>query len=179
MIAESLLAFLCAVAFVAVFYGPWQSLCTDIARQIVFEQRDKLFDMARAGRLTFSSGEYREIRIGLENIIRFSHDLTLPMAVYLAILFPRVRQTDIADTINSAIKRLHDDQLERDVTRLVATAYASVIIMMICKSAIGLILFPLVFIVGIWAYTVRSIVSRSKPYVLKIGRLIQAESECT
>ena len=53
MIANSFFALAGLTGFLLLFYGPWQSVCTDVARQLMFEQRDKIFDMARGGMINF------------------------------------------------------------------------------------------------------------------------------
>jgi hypothetical protein len=57
------------------FYGPWQSAVTDFARQVVFEERDAVFDMAADAKLAFDSDEYRTIRDAFNSLIRFAHEL--------------------------------------------------------------------------------------------------------
>jgi len=36
-------------ALLIILYGPWQAICTDIARQMLFEKRDAIFDLAQSG----------------------------------------------------------------------------------------------------------------------------------
>ena len=121
--ANAFFSFLCLVSIGVILYGPWQSVCTDAARQLIFEQRDKLFDMALAGRISFNSQEYREIRRGLEVLIRFSHDLTLAKAIYLAIFVPQVWREGRQDPIIASVSRISDEDLRRDVMRLVTKSY--------------------------------------------------------
>jgi hypothetical protein len=177
--ADALLSFLCIAATLLLFYGPWQSLCTDVARQLIFEQRSALFDMARTGRLRFDSPEYREIRQDLERLIRFSHELTLPRVIYLAIMLPMVRQRGLRSPALDAIARLGDKDLERDITRIILKSYTVSIAMMIAKSWIGILLIPAAMVplmVGAAKHRFRA---RTKPYIVRIGSVIQAEAECT
>ena len=81
MIADSLCALVALSGFLVLFYGPWQSVCTDVARQLMFEQRDKIFDMARSGVIEFDSREYRRVRISIEQNIRYAHELTFAKLV--------------------------------------------------------------------------------------------------
>lgn len=183
--ANALLSFLCMVSVGAILYGPWQSVCTDVARQLIFEQRDKLFDMAASGRISFNSREYREIRRGLEVLIRFSHDLTLAKAIYLAITVPKVWRKNRQDPIIMSVNRLIDEDVRRDVMRLVTKSYIILIAMTIAKSIICLIAIPIA-VVGVLAATgLSAIVEWCKPYfvrvwrpyIFKIGNVIQAEAE--
>jgi hypothetical protein len=183
MNADLLLSFLALAALGVLFYGPWQGICTDVARQVVFEQRDKLFDMAMTGRIAFDSKEYIEIRSGLEAIIRFSHDLTFPRAIYLAYMFPKIRERDNADPIISAIQRLDDAQLQTDIRRLVVRAYVTAMAMMVMKSSIGIIVVCLVAIPSIAVSALLKALANNirawlKTYVFEFGRVIQAEAEC-
>jgi hypothetical protein len=178
MNADALWAFLSLIALVLLFYGPWQGICTDIARQIVFEQRDRLFDMANNGRISFASKEYRDIRSGLESLIRFAHDLTLPHAIYLALVLPQVRYERLENSILVAISRVKDESLQRDLLKIVSLAYLAVILMAICKSAIGLLLAPVIIVSAIWAFFVKRKAALCRQYVFKIGRVIQVEAEC-
>lgn len=183
MNANTLLSFLALIALGALFYGPWQSICTDIARQIVFEQRDNLFDMARAGRIEFDSDEYREIRVGLEGLIRFSHDLTFPKAICLLRVVPEVRERNREDPVVAAVLRLDDAHLQKDIMHLVVRSYISVIAMMVMKSMIGIIVMCVIAIPGIVVSPLLKVLTKNvlrwlKTYVFKFGRLIQAEAEC-
>ena len=81
--ANAVISLLALALFVCLFYGPWQAVCTDWARQILFEKRDKLFDMAMAGKLHFASEEYKSIRRMLESMIRFAHHLTWPKLLFI------------------------------------------------------------------------------------------------
>ncbi len=71
--------------FVAVFYGPWQTLCVDWARQRMFEARDKLFNVACEGDIDFASSEYREVRLTIERMIRFCHHLSWPRLLLMQV----------------------------------------------------------------------------------------------
>ena len=46
MYADALLSLLSLTLFLTAFYGPWQAVCTDWGRHVIFENRDKIFDMA-------------------------------------------------------------------------------------------------------------------------------------
>jgi hypothetical protein len=178
MNAGALLAFLSLVALAALFYGPWQSICTDIARQIIFEQRDKLFDIANDGRMEFTSREYREIRTGLEDLIRFSHDLTLARVIYLAVALPQVRHRDLESSLVVAISRVSDSKLTAELWRIVSKAYFAVVLMMLAKSAIGVVMTPFVIAAAVWAKLVKRIAQLCASYLFKMGKIIQVEAEC-
>jgi hypothetical protein len=152
---------LAALALVAcVFYGPWQEVCTAFARQIIFERRDAIFDLARAGRLDFASDEYRTIRQSLEKSIRFAHEMTW---VRCAFLYNALRRRGGAASgkteLQEAIDRINDPATRDEVRRLTSEATAAVVVMMGFKSAILLIgavcVVIAVCVVGVTNSTVR------------------------
>jgi len=164
-------------AFVVLFYGPWQEACTDFARQIVFEQRDKLFDMAREGRMKFDSNEYRTIRISMENMIRFAHELTLPRLIYMS-FFIRNSSDRGHTSILVAVANVKDEHVRNDIVELLNKSYLTLIVMMAFKSLICVALLPIIAITGAVARAFGTISSACKTYVMKTGELIQLEAEC-
>ena len=85
MTTDTFLTFLIILTFLAWFYGPWQEFCTDYARQIMFEQRDKLFDMAHSGDINFESDHYKRHRASLNAAIRFCHEMTMARVIYIVL----------------------------------------------------------------------------------------------
>jgi hypothetical protein len=134
MYADALLSLAAASLLLVVFYGPWQDLCTDWARQIIFESRDCLFDLARSGELSFDSDEYRTIRGSLEGLIRFAHDLTLMRFIILAAVTKGNSKSDLRDTIY----KIKDRATQQKVMALTDRAHNAIWIMLGCKSLIGL-----------------------------------------
>ena len=119
-------------------YGPWQSICTDYARQIIFEKRDSVFDLVESHDWSYDNREYRTIRSGLEILIRFAHDLTLPNLIFLWLFVPFNPREKLQ--LLRAIDRIQDAKLKAEVTRLVAEALMSASLMVILKSPITTIL---------------------------------------
>lgn len=68
----------CIGGVLAIIYGPFQSAIVALLRQRVFEQRDRLFDLAVAGKVDFSSPEYIHMRDEINNILAFSCEATVP-----------------------------------------------------------------------------------------------------
>jgi hypothetical protein len=137
-------------ALLAILYGPWQAICTDIARQIVFEKRDAIFDLAQSGKLSFNSREYGTIRSSLQASIRFAHELTLPrFLVMAAVLFARGSRPEDND-LSRAIKEIADVTTRGQVEGLVRQAHRTLITMMFVKSPVMLLLLlPLLLIVAL------------------------------
>src|SRR5262249_31688305 len=122
-------------------------ICTDFARQIIFEKRDAIFDIADRGDLSFRSREYCTIRSGLEGMIRFAHELTLPSFVFFWMFSMRTVSKNEKPTLQQAIDKIGDDRTKREVRQLVDEASRAAALMMIMKSPITMIsLLPLVLL---------------------------------
>jgi len=129
-------------ALLAIVYGPWQAICTDIARQIVFEKRDAIFDLAQSGKLSFSSREYGTIRSSLQASIRFAHELTLPrFLVMAAVLFARGTRRPEDTDLSRAIREIADPTIRQQVEGLVSQAHRTLIAMMLAKSPMMMLVF--------------------------------------
>jgi hypothetical protein len=126
-------------ALVVLLYGPWQEVCTDIARQIIFEKRDAIFDLAHSGKLSFDSREYSTIRSALQASIRFAHELTLPRFVVMAVVFSVHRSHPEENDLSRAIRRIADPVTRRQVEILIMQAYRALFVMMVAKSPLMLV----------------------------------------
>jgi hypothetical protein len=115
-------------AFLLFFYGPWQSAMTDIARQVVFEERDAVFDMAAEGKLAFDSKEYKVIRDSFNDLIRFAHELT-----WVRLVVHWRGQKEIPD-VQLALERIGDAGVRAEVTRHLRRARYAMFGMMGLKS---------------------------------------------
>jgi hypothetical protein len=135
MCADALLGVGTAALVVGVFYGPWQAICTDWARQIIFESRDELFDMARSGQLDFNSNEYRTIRKSLEGLIRYAHDLTI---IRVAMHGPTFRAHSTSN-LRDAISKMSDVNTRKKVEALSDRAHKAILLMLGFKSILGLV----------------------------------------
>jgi hypothetical protein len=130
-----------------VLYGPWQAICTDFTRQILFEKRDAIFDLAQAGRLSFDSPEYGTIRSSLQSQIRFAHELTLPRFFVLRAAILATGELPPKSDLARAVERIHDPGTRSEVHRLVTQAHPALFVMMCLKSPMMIILLPALLIV--------------------------------
>lgn len=142
MAADGFISLLAMILLICLFYGPWQAVCTDWGRQIIFEKRDRLFDLAANGLLEFSSEEYRTVRAGLEGMIRFAHELTWPRLLFHAMLRGRAGIED-KHLMSEAIAGINDPAVQRQVTELIVEATFGLIYMMLLKS---IIVAPIAFV---------------------------------
>jgi hypothetical protein len=170
MYADVIVAITALALLVYLFYGPWQSVCTDFARQIIFESRDSLFDLAREGKLDFKSQQYRSIRSSLETLIRFAHDVSIP---YMACHFSRKIMDVRENKLEASISSIEDQATKAAVYKLVDKAHKAILVMLIFKSIIA-ILAMLVALVVLAVGPVRRLLGKKINYM---KRFIQNEAE--
>ena len=80
----------------------------DVFRQDMFELRDKLFDFAREGGISFDDPAYRGLRSMCNGYIRFGHRISISSAV----IFSRTLHTDEREWLEAeanAFQRWWDD----------------------------------------------------------------------
>ena len=75
MIALQGVVSIAALLFIALVL--FNNYRVDLLRQELFELRDRLFDEAMAGRLSFDSRAYRATRIMINGMLRFAHRASL------------------------------------------------------------------------------------------------------
>jgi len=165
-------------------YGPWQWVCTDYARQIIFEKRDRLFDLAREGAIDFSSEEYITLRRSLENLIRFCHEVTMTRLIYFVFITRLWGRPKSQSHIHATIKKISNMETKRNVKLLFHEAHRTVVIMMLFKSPflLGfiLVLSPLIVVAALIAEgvgTIRRLWAFFVSAVEHIGNTVQAEAE--
>jgi len=169
MAVEAIAGILTSLALGALFYGPWQWICTDMARQKAFEKRDAIFDMAARGDLNFDSQEYRNIRDALEKLIRYAHEFTLPNFVYI-LLFYGIDVKEAKTELFSSLENVENEAVKDEVMKNVLQAFAYTFIWTFLRSAIGvLVVLPLFFGMKMFKDT--------KSMLLNASKLVQAEAE--
>lgn len=173
MNADAVFAIVIVFALVLLYLGPWQSVCTAYARQVIFEKRDQLFDMAADGELRFESQEYREIRSSLEMLIRFAHDATL-----LNFLVVRPHLTKPSSRRPSEQSRyvngIGNPVVRNKVERLVSEAQIAIVSMIVAKSILILpIVAAYLMISNLRSLSFRKVKQIARPY----GEMVQVEAE--
>lgn len=76
----------------------------DRFRQELFELRDKLFDEAAAGRISFDSNAYRATRIVLNGMLRFAHRVSLSRFVVALPLIRREQLRHVGEQFDRAFE---------------------------------------------------------------------------
>ena len=124
----------------AIIYGPWQSACVDYYRQPLFEQRDRLFEMAKSGQISFDDPAYRASREMINRLIRYAHLVSFPRFVghTLIGLVDQTAANKFSRIIDGASSPEVRDSLS-DITRICMVSMAR---LMIAKS-------PLVWLIGV------------------------------
>lgn len=166
---EAVTGIVMLLAVGCIFYGPWQWVCTDLARQIAFEKRDAVFDMALNGKLSFDSDEYKRIRRALEKSIRHAHDLTLPNFVYVMFAYKIYRKLPKTELF-SALERIEDEAVREEVRKHVMQSFAYMFVFTFLKSAVGVLVIIPVFAVLVFA-------KNATAWLPRFSRLLQAEAE--
>jgi hypothetical protein len=170
MVLDAVTGLIALLFFGIVFYGPWQRVCTDFSRQILFEARDEIFDLALQGKIQFDSDEYRTIRHSIEQTIRYAHELTWPRLAY-ELMARKLLARRGPSQLYRAIERIEDENLRSEIKDRVRRALSVSVASMLLKSLPGIVLIlPLltIFTMGYlfrrtlyandWAHRVRELV---------------------
>jgi hypothetical protein len=140
--AGTIAGLLGATVLLAILYGPWQRLCTDYARNAIFEQRDALFDLALSGRLAFGSEPYEAIRSSLNGLIRMAHRLSA-FELGLSMVAGRLTGDRLSDAgLHAKVALIGDPGTRDDVTRVIAKAKHAALAMVLARSP-GFVMFVL------------------------------------
>jgi hypothetical protein len=129
--ADALISLAMLIGFVCLFYGPWQAICTDVARQLIFERRAALFDLARSGKMDFASPEYKLIRRSMESMIRYAHELTWPN---LSFIIASGKSMGEKPPFLCAVTFINDEVTKEKVKSLLDESTAALMAMMAAKS---------------------------------------------
>ena len=174
---QALIAVGSLAALLILVYGPWQEVCTDFTRQIIFEKRDAIFDLARAGKLSFDSREYGTIRSALQANIRFAHELTWPRFLVIAFVLWLHGSKAEDNDLTRAIKRIGDPVTRDQVEKLIKEAYRALFLMMIAKSPVIVVLLILALLPGLLVLRCLPILNRVKAIEPRARGFIQLEAD--
>ena len=117
--------------FILFFYGYWQSMCIDWGRQLMFEERSKLFDMAADGKIPFQSVEYVTIRCEIEKMIRFLHLVSWQRMLFLHLFRKRLNIPDSQLVIAEILDRMAKGPTRCDLRHIcIAVGFAAIVCLM-------------------------------------------------
>lgn len=174
MHADAFVSIVLVVLLTALTIFAWREAMTAWARQLIFEKRDALFDMASAGRLNFKSEEYRTIRASLEASIRFAHELTLTRMIVTRVAAQAIGHSKAESELVLAVRQIEDDETREEVSHLVYSAQRALISMIVLKSPLLMIAAFFVLAVSLCMHGVR----RSLDGIVKrVGEVVQIEAE--
>jgi len=180
-LAQAAIALGTFALLLVVVYGPWQTICTDITRQILFEKRDAIFDLARTGRLSFESSEYGAIRSSLQAQIRFAHELTLPRFIFMAAALHFAGGLPKKSGLALAIERIRDPETQAEVRRLITQADRTLFVMMYVKSPTMVLLCPILLLVLMGVFVARRfnvfVARQFKELERRAAGVVQSEAE--
>jgi len=139
---------LLALIFILViwFYGPWQSLCVDWARERMFAARNAIFDMAMEGRLDFQSPEYRQLRYYIEGNIRFCHRISWPTLVILSASVRRVSTPNIK-SMSELVATFPNEDDRKAIRRQTDDIAWTIVRLLVFRSAALLLLYAITWVV--------------------------------
>jgi hypothetical protein len=137
--------------FLTIVYWPWQKLCLDYARDKIFEQRDKIFDLAVSGGLAFGSDQYEMIRSTMNAMIRLAHYVTFPRLFLTYLVILRASNAESRDSIRDSIRTIEDNRVRDQVMGAFTKAEKALVFAMVFRSPLFFILSPIFLIFLIFA----------------------------
>ena len=114
--------------------GAMQEICADYARQIIFEQRDRLFDLAAEGKIAFSSKEYTTIRGSLNSAIRYCHEMTAARIAFIWISYKFKHIGPTHSDMYNARENISDENLRNLIKSIEMRSFAAMAVSMLFRS---------------------------------------------
>ena len=127
---------LCLGVLFLFVYGPWQKLCVDYARDVMFEQRDIIFDLAAQGRLSFNDEAYAQARSTINGMIRMAHCITAPRLITLMAYAAHADDPAPASQARHAIQQIGDDATRSAVMEAFSKAETAALALMVARSPV-------------------------------------------
>lgn len=140
-LARILEGILGVVAFLLVFYMLMQRLCIDYARDVLFEQREAVFDLAARGVLQFGSEPYEATRDEMNGMIRLAHKLTIWRLGFHWAFGPRSATDDIEAALGQLPAPVRDQ-----VTARLREARAAMLLFMLARSLPAMIVLIVILV---------------------------------
>jgi hypothetical protein len=117
-------------------YSLWQASCVAWMRQTCFEARASIFLLAADGKLEFCSREYREIRGGIETLIRFAERISWPRLLAYQVVGVHTRSMS---SLSSSAARIQDREVRTAVLAQIDRVSEAVWFLLIWRSPLLLI----------------------------------------
>jgi hypothetical protein len=174
--ADTIAALVGLGVLLLVFYGPWQNTITDVARQFVFEERDAIFDLAAAGKLSFDSAEYRAARDSMNRLIRFAHELNWFRFFFVYLKCRADGTWNLPSDLTLSLRQIKDEEVLKAIRERVSFAQSSLLAMMALKSIVIFVPF-LIVLLPLWLLGCLRAAGRYVTRFTSIGELMQIEAE--
>jgi hypothetical protein len=130
---HTIFLFLSLLLFVLIFYWPWQRLCVDWSRQLMFEERDRLFLLTRSSKsLPLDSELHIGLRSVIDGTIRYCHRITwqrLLVDVYFRDFDKEITSARAA-RLNELMNNTPQDVRQKLRRIIVRMAFACIVCMM-------------------------------------------------
>lgn len=170
--AVNTIEFAIAIGFLVwFFYGPWNRLVIDLARQNLFELRDEIFLLAADGKLEFTSDEYALLRDRFNKMIRYSHHFTL---ANLFALPPSAATNKKSKDVLAVIRSIQDRDVARQLERTYMYALMVMLAAMFLRSLTLILLFVLLLPVVIVAELLKG-AGRSNLFVSRVRSAVERD----
>lgn len=159
--------FVSCAAFLSLFYGPYQELCVSRARQHMFNARNDLFRFAMTGGISFDDPIYRDLRTGIEKMIRYCHVISWPrLVVHQLVLVKRARKRK--SQLFDSLIAMQDTKTRAFLMAIYFRVGFAALLCLMCRS---IVLFP-VFIVLFLCIKIMD-----NPVVRKLYALMQSDAD--
>jgi len=168
---EAFASVLVLILLVLAVRGPWKSVCTDYARQVMFECRDAIFDLAREGKISFESTAYKQARLGIERNIRFAHEISVGRLVFY---YSHLSRADTPLPTERAVGNVGDYSVRTAIESQVATSQRVLLFLMIAKSPMLMIFVGFLILLSRANEKART---RLQEVMRRLARWVQAESD--
>jgi hypothetical protein len=121
-------------ALAIVVYWPWQKVCVDYARDVVFEQRDNLFDIAARGDIEFGSEPYEKMRASMNAMIRLAHSFTIPRMFICMYIMKRSPNRTHRQELLDVSAEIENPEVRKAFEEALQTTESAMLFMMLLRS---------------------------------------------
>lgn len=147
----------------------WCAYTTEKLRQDIFQLRAELFDYAASGGVSFKNRSYRRLRLILNSMIRFAHEVSF-VRVVLSIIVQKIRPV-VQDTPNYSKELTKDTELSGEAReKLLSIHYRLMVLVLgkIMKSS--LVAFPVSLV-----FALLSVLAHGLPKLEDLPRPVQQQ----
>jgi hypothetical protein len=130
----------------------WPKLVVDYARQHIFETRDRLFDLAASGDVSFQSDEYKEIRQFLNGMIRCAERATCLNYARYSMIIEKNKVPLSSAEVKRFISMMKDVKTPEAIREAYRTTIAAYDYLLILRTPLLWVLAPPLLLLWFLAY---------------------------